>query len=117
MHVLPQVVVPQHLVVEARCREALAACFGPASVAVRHPRQAEYPEDKDCEFLDGFFLHADGAATWLFCDNETNTRRLYGLDGGTGFFKDGFDEYIVHGRKDAVNPAGTGTKAGCASTR
>ena len=29
----------------------------------------------------------------------------------TGFFKDAFDEYVVHGRLEAVNPARTGTKA------
>src|SRR5262249_32723020 len=48
---------------------------------------------------------------FLFCENETNVRRLFGSN-ATGYFKDGFDEHIVHGREAAVNPDGTGTKAG-----
>src|SRR5207245_455788 len=50
--------------------------------------------------------------TFLFCDNETNSRRLYGQSDAQGFFKDGFDEYVVHGNQSAVNPNRTGTKAG-----
>ncbi len=46
---------------------------------------------------------------WLFCDNETNTRRLYGTE-AEGFFKDGINDFLVGGDRDAVNPARTGTK-------
>jgi len=48
----------------------------------------------------------------FFCDNETNTGRLYGQADAQGFFKDGFDEYVVHGNQSALNPNRTGTKAG-----
>ena len=48
----------------------------------------------------------------IFCDNETNARRLSGQTDAQGFFKDGFDEYIVHGNQSAVNPGRSGTKAG-----
>jgi hypothetical protein len=48
----------------------------------------------------------------LFCENETNGHRLYGASDAKGYFKDGIDEYVVHGRKDAVNPDCSGTKAG-----
>jgi hypothetical protein len=54
-------------------------------------------------------LYVEDGAELLFCDNETNVRRLYGVD-VPGYFKDGFHEYLVGGRADAVNPAGTGTK-------
>ncbi len=47
----------------------------------------------------------------LFCDNETNVRRLFGERTASGFFKDAFDDYVVHGRSGAVNPARQGTKA------
>src|SRR5438876_1704555 len=50
--------------------------------------------------------------TFLFCDNETNARRLYGQRDAQGFFKDGFDEYVVHGNQATVNCKRTGTKAG-----
>ncbi|MBN9563168.1 MAG: glucosidase [Alphaproteobacteria bacterium] len=51
----------------------------------------------------------DGPHELLFCENETNTRRL---DGTTqpGFFKDAINDYIVHGDRDAVNPQREGSK-------
>ncbi len=57
------------------------------------------------------WLHCDSAPTLLFCNNDTNHRRLEGLDTGAGFFKDGINDAVVNGRSEAVNPAGTGTKA------
>jgi len=62
--------------------------------------------------LGGYALNCDGNPEILFCDNETNVRRLYGQADAKGPFKDGFDEYIVHGNRAAVNPRPTGTKAG-----
>jgi hypothetical protein len=59
-----------------------------------------------------FRLDFDAAPTLLFCENETNVRRLFGEHGASGYFKDAFHEYIVQGRHDAVNPGQTGTKAG-----
>jgi hypothetical protein len=58
-----------------------------------------------------YLLHADGAPTMLFCDNETNTPRLFKVNGAQGHFKDAFHDYVVHGRREAVNPKPTGTKA------
>src|SRR5262249_12643447 len=62
--------------------------------------------------LGSYTLYADGKPEFLFCENETNARRLYGQADAKGHFKDGFHEYIVHGKRDAVNPAKVGTKAG-----
>jgi hypothetical protein len=61
--------------------------------------------------LGDFRLSCDGDPELLFCDNDTNGRRLYGQTEATGFFKDGISDYIVHGDQGAVNPARTGTKA------
>jgi hypothetical protein len=60
----------------------------------------------------GYMLYAEGAPTLLFCDNDTNLRRLFGVEGAKGHFKDAFHEYLIAGRADAVNPAHHGTKAG-----
>jgi len=62
--------------------------------------------------LGKYRLHADSAAEWLFCDNETNTRRLFGASDGTQFPKDAFHEFVVNGNAQAINPDRTGTKAG-----
>jgi hypothetical protein len=44
---------------------------------------------------------------WLFCENETNVRRIFGID-GAGPFKDGFNDYIVNGDEEAIRrDAGT----------
>ncbi len=61
--------------------------------------------------LGDFGLVCDGKPTLLFCDNETNSRRLFGQNEAHGFFKDGFHEFIIHGNLDAVNHEQTGTKA------
>jgi hypothetical protein len=57
------------------------------------------------------YLSCDGAAALLFTENETNTERLFGAPNRTPYVKDGIDGYIVHGRREAVNPGQTGTKA------
>ncbi|WP_231498274.1 MGH1-like glycoside hydrolase domain-containing protein [Pseudonocardia halophobica] len=74
---------------------------GPATVAVPHP------------FLGGLELAAgpapDGAGPdLLFCDNETNLRRLYGTP-GPEYPKDGINDHVVRGAA-TVNPEGAGTK-------
>jgi hypothetical protein len=46
----------------------------------------------------------------LFTENETNTRKLFGSDSWTPYFKDAFHEYLIQKRKDAVNPNAGGTK-------
>ncbi len=57
------------------------------------------------------WLYCDGSPELLFTNNETNNRRLYGSDNGSPHVKDGINDYIVHGAKEAVNPEQTGTKA------
>ncbi len=45
----------------------------------------------------------------LFCDNDTNTQKLWGRP-GPAYPKDGISDYVVHGTA-SVNPALAGTKA------
>jgi len=61
--------------------------------------------------LGDFRLDCDGQSELLFCDNDTNPRRLYGQSDVAGYCKDGINDCIVNGHRDAVNPARTGTKA------
>ncbi|MBL8114440.1 MAG: glucosidase, partial [Acidobacteria bacterium] len=56
-------------------------------------------------------LHAEGAEDFLFTENETNRKRLWNVENESPHVKDAFHEYLVHGREDAVNAAGFGTKA------
>lgn len=61
--------------------------------------------------LGRYHWYVDGEVELLFCENDTNPRRLFGMNDAAGFFKDGFHEYLIHGNRDAVNPAQLGTKA------
>jgi hypothetical protein len=65
-------------------------------------------------------FHSNYGQRWLFChpaaellftDNETNNQRLYGTANQARYVKDGINDYIVNGDKEAVNPAQEGTKA------
>src|SRR5215472_7013137 len=60
--------------------------------------------------LDLYQLYAEPEHELLFCDNETNVQRLYGVS-ARGYFKDAFHEYVVHGNHRAVNSQRRGTKA------
>ena len=56
------------------------------------------------------WLYCDGAPELLFTENETNTQRLFNAPNSSPYVKDGINDYIVKGTKEAVNPAQVGTK-------
>lgn len=58
-----------------------------------------------------FYLSAQEAQNQLFCDNETNYKRLYNFKSATKYCKDGINDYIVEGTETAVNPKKEGSKA------
>jgi hypothetical protein len=47
----------------------------------------------------------------FFTANETNHQHLYGTPNGKPYVKDAFHDYVIHGKRNAVNPANEGTKA------
>ena len=53
---------------------------------------------------------ARGPCRLLFTENETNTQRIFGVANRSPYVKDSINDYIVHGRKEAVNPENKGTK-------
>jgi hypothetical protein len=57
------------------------------------------------------WLYCEGNPEILFTENETNNERLFGKPSASTYVKDAFHAYVVHGKRDAVNPARTGTKA------
>ncbi len=56
-------------------------------------------------------LMCDGRPEFLFCENETNSESIWGIPSLGQYFKDGINDYVVNGRREAVNPARLGTKA------
>jgi hypothetical protein len=61
--------------------------------------------------LGVYRLECDGQPPLLFTDNETNPRRIPGTIARSRYFKDGINDFVVHGDQQATNPAKTGTKA------
>ncbi len=57
------------------------------------------------------WLACEGAPELLFTENQTNSRRLFGYDDGAAYCKDGINDYVVDGVREAVNPEQVGTKA------
>jgi hypothetical protein len=55
-------------------------------------------------------LLCQGSPPLLFTENETNSRLLWGDQDGPRYAKDGINDYVVLGRKDAVNPDQVGSK-------
>ena len=72
---------------------------GPNTIALTHPSVGQ------------LFFHADGAADLLFTENETNNKRIFNSPNQRPYVKDSINDFIVHGRREAVNPNKTGTKA------
>jgi hypothetical protein len=60
---------------------------------------------------DTRWLHCEGSPELLFTENETNAKRLFGIENRTPFVKDGINDNVVHGVKEAVNPEHVGSKA------
>ena len=57
------------------------------------------------------WLYCDDTPEILFTENETNSKRLFGVENRCACVKDGINDYIVDGKKDAVAPMPMGTKA------
>jgi hypothetical protein len=70
---------------------------GAGRIAVEHPK------------LGNYTLWVDGDAELLFCENETNSPRVF-RSKATGLFKDGINEYVVNGVKEGCGLV-SGTKA------
>ncbi|MGC1189891.1 MAG: hypothetical protein WA861_04845 [Candidatus Binatus sp.] len=61
--------------------------------------------------LGEYWLRCDGAQELLFTENENNAQRLWGRPNASPYVKDGFHEYLISGKREAVNSSNTGTKA------
>ena len=56
-------------------------------------------------------LFCEGRPEMLFCENETNFKKLYNGTNASLYARDGINDYVVHGAKEAVNPENFGTRA------
>jgi hypothetical protein len=69
------------------------------TIAASDPEQGDY------------YLYFEGKPPLLFTENETNNRRCFGSPNAGPYVKDGINDAVVAGRREAVNPLQTGSKA------
>jgi hypothetical protein len=107
-----------HLLPTLWFRNDWSAWIAESNRAARKPnlRQAEAPAGVSAvsvahPVLGEFVLSCEGDVRLLFTENETNHERLFpGQTNESAHVKDGINDYVVHGRQDAVNPGRQGTK-------
>jgi hypothetical protein len=71
---------------------------------------AHHTDPQFRESLPDYYLYGQGSVPLLFTENETNNVRLFGGQNASPFVKDGINNFVVHGKADAVNPMAVGTK-------
>ncbi|MBX9850546.1 MAG: glucosidase [Cytophagaceae bacterium] len=75
-----------------------------------------FSNNKKCIEIDHqefgeYRLYFEKSPTLLFCENETNYKKLYDVENSTPYCKDGINDFVVDGITEAVNPNMEGTKA------
>jgi hypothetical protein len=102
LHVLPTAWFRNTWSWDAGAAKPALEATGPASIGVAHPFLGEL------EMLGG--PGPEGTQPrLLFCENETNNQRLYGVPSTTPWPKDGINDHVTTGSA-TVNPEGRGTK-------
>ncbi|HME22049.1 MAG TPA: glucosidase [Acetobacteraceae bacterium] len=97
LHILPQIWARNIWSWKPGVEKPTLRRTGAAQIVVTHPH------------LPAMRLICDGAPELLFCDNESNAGRLW-RQSAPGHYKDGINDFVVDGRRDAVDPGAVGTK-------
>jgi Mannosylglycerate hydrolase MGH1-like glycoside hydrolase domain len=79
--------------------KAIISQLGEQSIVASHPQ------------LGAHTLYCESAGQLLFTDNETNASRLWGQSNPSPYVKDAFHNYVISGKREALNPSKIGTKA------
>jgi hypothetical protein len=98
LHVLPHLWFRNTWQHEGETDRPELSTDGPRLVHGTHPTMGE------------MWLTAGNGSIFLFTENETNPARVPGTPPGGRFFKDGINDWLVQGKREAVNPAQRGTK-------
>jgi len=99
IHVLPQLWFRNTWAWDGKTVKPIISAASDNTLIARHESLGEYS------------LAADGSPALLFCENETNARRLWGQNEAGGLYKDAFHDYVVSANKAAVTGERQGTKA------
>ena len=103
LHVLPQLWFRNTWSWDQGAARPALRATGTDQVDVDHPRFGPMTWELDAG--------PDGVPPdLLFCENDTNLRRLYGSDASPAYPKDGINDHVVSG-EPTVNPERSGTKS------
>ena len=97
LHILPHLWFRNYWKHNAKYNPPKLRSAGPSHIQAQSIRDGGY-----------WFYHEEG--TQLFCDNETNSERLFQTPNDHLYPKDGIHDHVVYGL-DTVNPELRGTKA------
>jgi hypothetical protein len=97
LHVLPQIWARNIWSWNSIPTKPRLEASGPHTILISHPN------------LPAMQAVCDDGAELLFCENDTNTNRLFGTH-VVGCFKDGVNDAVLHGETSALNPERRGTK-------
>jgi hypothetical protein len=81
------------------------------SLRAGRPAAGHRVVEAEHDMLGPRWLYAEGDPDLLFTENDTNLQRLFGVANPGPYVKDGINDFVVEGRKDAVNAGLVGTKA------
>jgi len=102
LHVLPTMVFRDSWS-WGKDRDVPQFAFDAGTIVADHSRLGRYHLDAE--------VASDGTAPEaVFCDNRTNTQRLYGIPLDEPYPKDGINDHVVHGLP-TINPDRQGTKS------
>jgi hypothetical protein len=99
IHVLPTLWFRNSWSWSENCKKPILTQDTPGVINASHPT------------LGQRWFHFQDCKTVLFTENETNNELLFGVKNSHPYVKDGINNYIVNGQKQAVNSNSIGTKA------
>ncbi|HOW53080.1 MAG TPA: hypothetical protein PLR60_00395 [Syntrophorhabdaceae bacterium] len=85
--------------------------LGPIETQKHRAVQAHHTDPLFQGAISDYILRCDGDPVLLFTENETNNERIFGTPNAGPYVKDGINDCVVHGKRAAVNPEKTGTRA------
>ena len=91
---------------EDAAKPSLKVCETNEKFSVIQTKEGENERYLYCDF-SGW---SKGISPLLFTENETNYQKLFNADNASSYVKDGINNYVVQGDKDAVNSQQIGTK-------
>ncbi len=101
---------PIHILPHLWYRNTWSWGYGRTRPEIRAAKDGSHGATTHSKHLGVRYWTVDGDSPLLFTENETNATRLWGLENGSPFVKDGINDAVVAGKHERVNPNQVGSK-------